>query len=241
MNNTLKNVLANYGSQAWIGIISLIFVPLYVSYIGVESYGLVGVFAVLQSSLSLLDMGLTPMITREMARFKGGAHTPQSICDLLRTVEIVCLGLAVLICVGVFLSAQLLAIHWLRPDKLAPSVVAQALSVMGAVVALRFCENLYRGVLYGLQEQVWFSAANAVLTTVRHVGALALVAWVMPTVQAFFAWQVAVSALCVLVFGGAPIRQCPSQIGQAPSRSKHCRVSSFSRGTRWSTRSWQFC
>ena len=154
-------------------------------------------------------MGLTPMITREMARFKGGAHTPDSIRDLLRTVEMVCLGLAMLICAGVFLSANLLAAQWLRPENLSPSVVAQALGVMGLVVALRFCESLYRGVLFGLQEQVWFSVANGVLTTLRHVGGLALVAFLVPTVEAFFVWQGAVSMLCVLVFGLHAHRKMP--------------------------------
>jgi len=58
---------------------SLAFVPLYIKYLGIEAYGLIGVFAILQAWLRLLDMGMKPAINREMARFTGGAHNAQSI------------------------------------------------------------------------------------------------------------------------------------------------------------------
>jgi hypothetical protein len=39
--------------------------------------------------LGLLDLGMTPTLSREMARFTGGAHTADSIRTLLRTIEII--------------------------------------------------------------------------------------------------------------------------------------------------------
>ena len=66
---------------------SLAFIPLYIKYLGIEAYGLIGLFAVLQAWLVLLDMGMSPTLSREMARFTGGHHSPQSIRDLLRTLE----------------------------------------------------------------------------------------------------------------------------------------------------------
>ena len=56
-----------------------IFIPIYISYLGIESYGLIGLFIILQGLLSLLDMGLSPTLNREMARFRAGVHTPESI------------------------------------------------------------------------------------------------------------------------------------------------------------------
>jgi hypothetical protein len=50
----------------------LAFIPLYIKYHGIEAYGLIGLFALLQAWLGLLDMGMTPILGREMARFTGG-------------------------------------------------------------------------------------------------------------------------------------------------------------------------
>ena len=51
----------------------LVMVPAYVSRLGPEAFGLVSFFIVLQTLFQLLDLGLTPTMSREAARFRGGA------------------------------------------------------------------------------------------------------------------------------------------------------------------------
>lgn len=179
---------------------SLAFVPLYVQYLGVESYGLIGLFAILQAWLSLLDMGMTPTLNREMARYTSGAHNPQSICNLLRSLEVVCFTVAALIAIGIWIASDWLATDWLKVNKLPTTVVAQAIAVMAFVVALRFVESIYRGSLLGLQKQVWYNVANAVFATVRHGGAVLILLFILPTIHAFFIWQAVISVLTIVVF-----------------------------------------
>ena len=64
-----RNLIANYLGQGWAALMGLAFIPLYIKYLGIEAYGLIGLFALLQAWLSLLDMGMTPTLGREMARF----------------------------------------------------------------------------------------------------------------------------------------------------------------------------
>lgn len=196
-----KNILANYIGQGWSALMGLAFVPIYIRYLGIEAYGLIGVFATLQACLTLLDAGLAPALSREMARYKGGAHTPQSIRDLLRSIEIVYGFLAISIAILVWILSPWLAGSWLKAEKLSAAAVAEAISIMGGLVALRWWEGLYKGALQGLQQMVWLSGANVILATLRWAGAGALLAWVSPTVWAFFLWQGIVSLLSVGVFG----------------------------------------
>ena len=42
-----RNLIANYLGQCWVGVMSVVFIPLYIQYLGIEVYGLIGVFAVL--------------------------------------------------------------------------------------------------------------------------------------------------------------------------------------------------
>ena len=107
-----RNLIANYLGQGWAALMGLAFIPLYIKYLGIESYGLIGLFAVLQAWLSLLDMGMTPTLGREMARFTGGSHSAQSIRDLLRSIEVVALGVAIFIAAGIWAASGWLASDW---------------------------------------------------------------------------------------------------------------------------------
>ncbi len=62
-----KNIAANVAGSAWSAIAGLIFAPIYIHYLGVEAYGVIGVFISLQAVLSILDMGLATTLNREMA------------------------------------------------------------------------------------------------------------------------------------------------------------------------------
>ena len=209
MSQLKRNLVANYLGQGWSAVMGLAYIPLYIQYLGMEAYGLIGLFGVMQVWLTLLDMGMTPTLSREMARYTSGAHTPQSINDLLRSLEIICFSIAAFIGVGVWAASGYLASDWLRGEKLPIAVVAQALSVMALVVALRFVEGIYRGSLIGLQRQVWYNGANAVLATVRHGGAVAVLVWISPTVQAFFLWQALASMISIAVFAASVHRTLP--------------------------------
>ncbi len=186
------------------------FVPLYIKYLGMEAYGLIGVFAMLQAWLTLLDMGMTPTLNREMARYTAGAHDAQSIRDLLRSLEIICIATALLIGIVIWLSASWLSTHWLQAEKLPVDKVAQAIAIIGLVVALRFVESLYRGAIIGLQKQVWLSAAASGLATLRWGGAVCVLAWVTSTIEAFFIWQGIVSLLSIFVFALSVHKYLPS-------------------------------
>lgn len=188
----------------------LAFVPLYIKYLGVESYGLIGIFALLQACLALLDMGMTQTLSREMARFTGGAHEVQSIRDLLRSIEIIGFVVAIVIAVGIWAASGWLASDWLRAEKLPVGVVAQAFTIMGVVTALRFIENIYVSSILGMQRQVLFNAATSVMATLRGLGAVSILVWVSPTIKAFFAWQGLISIITVGLFAAVVYRILPA-------------------------------
>jgi O-antigen/teichoic acid export membrane protein len=105
----------------------------------------------------------------------------------------------VLFWISVGAASHHLASHWLNVKALPVDVVATALAVMAVVTALKFCEGIYRGSLFGLQLQVWYNGAYALLSTLRHAGALAVLAFISPTLHAFFIWQGIVSLLTLAV------------------------------------------
>lgn len=208
-----RNLIANYVGQGWTALMGLAFIPLYIRYLGIEAFGLIGLFALLQAWLALLDMGMRPTLVREMARFTAGIHTAQFIRDLLRSVEVVTLGVAFLLFVAVFAASGWLASSWLRVEALPLPEVAQAISIMAAVAALRFVEGIYGSSLVGLQRQVTFNLIGAGMATLRGLGAVAVLAWISPTLRAFFAWQGLVSALSLVLMALATYSSLPGSAG----------------------------
>jgi len=191
------------------------FIPLYINYLGIESYGLIGIFALLQAWLRLMDMGMTPTLGREMARFTGGGRTAESIRDLLRTIEIIAVGIALFMASAVALSSSWIATSWLKAHALPTAVVAQAFAIMGLVTALRFLEGVYRSAIQGLQRQVLFNMINIVMATLRWGGAVAVLAWVSQSIGAFFVWQGIVSFLNLVILATTTYLAIPH--GKRPS------------------------
>lgn len=204
------NVLANYIGSGWNSLMTLIFVPYYIKYLGMEAYGLIGFYAMMQAALMLLDAGMTPTLNREMARFTGGQHTNNSIRNLLRTLEILCVSVLIAFYIFIWLSADFAASRWFQAQSLPDHVIKQAFLLIGLVAALRMIEGLYRGAIIGLQKQVTFNIANATMATLRGAGAVLILAFVQPTIQAYFVWQGIVSALTLALFAWIVYHELPT-------------------------------
>lgn len=195
-----KNIVANVIGSGWYALMGIIFIPIYIKYMGIESYGLVGVFALLLAWLALLDMGMTPTISREMARFSGSTHTNQSILNLLRSVEILALCISLIIIISIIVSADWLVINWLNVEMLPQDVVVNAIIIMGFIAALKFLEGIYRSAIVGLQKQVQLNVMQMFFSTLRGFGAVGVLIFYSPTIYAFFVWQAVVSVLNIVVF-----------------------------------------
>lgn len=197
--STKINAVANFAGSGWTAFLSIIFVRYYLDYIGVEGYGLIGVFTSIQAFIYLLDFGLSPTVNRELARLTTLEGKAQEMRDLKRTLEIPNWISAVFIALLLSALAPLLARYWIQPKDLSIETVMQALIIMSVNVAIMFSANFYTGGLMGLQKQLLLSLINIVCGTLRSAGALAMLVFVSPTIQAFLLWQGAVALLQVVL------------------------------------------
>lgn len=204
-----RNLIANFFGQFWGVAIGIAFVPVYIHYLGTEAYGVVGFYAMLQGWLSLLDVGLSPTLVREMSRFRGGAHDAERIRDILRSIEVAGAALALVAASAIFLLAPYVASDWLRPEHLPAEEITRAVQAMAAIAGLRMIESLHRSTLLGLEQQVLANVASSILATIRAIGALVVLAWASPTLHAFFLWQLAVSVLTCVSMAACAYRALP--------------------------------
>lgn len=196
-----------------------------------EAFGLIGLFAVVQSLVMILDLGMSPTINREMASFTSGGYSPQSIRNLLRSLEIICYSLALAVVIVAWFSSDYFAREWLKVDRLPIAAVANALTLMTLVAALRLCEGVYRGALYGLEQQVWYNCIYSFFLILRYGGVLAILVWFSTTIEAFFIWQAGVSLLTLLVLAMRVHQSLPKTFSQSKfSQESLIRVWKFAGG-----------
>lgn len=143
--------------------------PLYIKYMGAEAYGLVGFFTMLQAWFTLLDLGLTPTIGRETARYHGGAMSALAYRQLFRSLSLIFTSIALMGGFGLWLLAEGIATRWLKFNEIPMSEAILAVQIMAISVALRWMGGLYRGVISGSERLVWLSALNALIATLRFI------------------------------------------------------------------------
>ncbi|HTX19409.1 MAG TPA: oligosaccharide flippase family protein [Bacteroidota bacterium] len=205
-----RNLVANFGGTIWQALMGFAFIPLYVRFMGIESYGLVAFYATLQSVFALFDVGLGNTLTRELARLSVKPGSGQETRNLVRTLETLYWIIALFAGTVVVLLSSLIAHHWLNPAQLPQSTAEQAVLIMGFIIVFQMPVSFYTGGLMGLQKQVLLNVLNVCISTLRAGGAV-LVLWkVAPTIQAFFVWQICLSVATVAVFQRLLWRNLPA-------------------------------
>lgn len=188
-----RNVIAAYVSQIYVALMGIIVLPLYMRFLGVEAYGLVGFFVVLQTWFQLLDMGLGPTLARETARLRGGSGGAVRLRILLRSLEGVFLIVACLGTLAMIMGAEQITGHWLKLGVLPKAEAVHAIQLMALVIAVRWIGELYRGVIMGYEVMVWLSGYAAAFATIRFVIVIPFFIMVSTDISDFFYFQLIVS------------------------------------------------
>jgi O-antigen/teichoic acid export membrane protein len=209
MTDLKSNLLANFAGLGLPTLLQLALVPVYIRLMGIESYGLIGFYAMLLTMMQVLDLGLGTTMNREMARYSTQSDMGDEARDFVRTLELVYWPLGIIAGGIVVAMAPLIATRWINPGTLPVPVVKTAIVIMGGLAAAQFPITLYQGGLLGLQRQVLLNSVRVVGAVIGNGGA-ALILWlVSPTITAFLCWQLAVSSIQAVVLAVCLRRSLP--------------------------------
>ncbi len=200
-----RNLLAGLANSVWSALVALAAVPFYLKYLGIEAYGLIGFFVTTQAVLSLLDMGMAPTINREVARCSASGNLKEA-GKLLHTLAVVYWAMAGAIALVMLALAPLIAGYWLQPKQLSSETISHAVMLMGLVVASRWPIGLYQGALMGAERMTVSSVINMTMVTIGSLGAVMVLAFISPTIEAFFIWQASVGLVYAITMRAAAWR-----------------------------------
>lgn len=200
MDKTTKvNIASNVVGNGINAVLGIVFVPIYIKYIGTEGYGLMGLFATVQTALYLLDMGLSTTLNRELAGFSTNAvENRVKMLNTTRTYEVAFWVLSFSGSIGAIAISYFLAQYWVNPTHFSRADIFFYFTLLSISFMLFLPRGLYAGGLLGLQRHLAMNSANIVGSIVKYVGAILVLVFIEASPRAFFGWQI-IASLCQTV------------------------------------------
>lgn len=188
------DLAANFAAAGWSFLVQIVCIPLYLKFLGIEAYGLIGIYLTLQAILQVLDFGLSPTMNREMARYSVQPEKAAEARDLVRTLEAGYWLIGIAIGAVILAASPWLARDWLKGGAIPLRDLQHTIMLMAVLAVFQWPVSFYQGGLMGLGRQVAYNGLNMVMVTLANGGAVLILWLVSPTIQAFFLWLIAVNA-----------------------------------------------
>jgi len=195
-----KNILANLFGRIWSATINLVCVPLYISILGIESYGLIGFYSVVVASIYILEFGLGATITRSLAQEYKSLEEKDSVRDLARTMEVIFWGISVMTSLILIIAVTVGHQTWVNTETISPHKLVTVLVMMCVSIVFQFPASFYSSGLAGMERQLQQNILNSTFTTLRNLGGILLLLYFKNDVLVFFGWQVLTNIIQVSCF-----------------------------------------
>ncbi|WP_241085765.1 lipopolysaccharide biosynthesis protein [Candidatus Vondammii sp. HM_W22] len=200
MTKNRNNVIANYIGAGWSAALSFVTIPLLLSMLGAEYYGLISLFLALKAIATVFDFGLAVATNREVV-FRLEKKS-SSVDTLITTVVTLYWVIGIVISFVVWLLLQIFLIDWVSAKELTSDQLAMTSLLFTLSLSISWPVALYQNILRSIDEYVTYNIALAVSATFRNPGAL-LVLWIFsPTIEVFMYWYLMASVLEILMYWG---------------------------------------
>ena len=188
------NLLSNYGSRLWTLISVFIFIPIYIYYLGIEYYAIVGFYSLLLGIISFADAGLSSAIIKEFAV----TSTPSYKYSLLLLVERIYILICICLAIVIISCSELIAKKWLVSETIPVSDLKNYIQLIGIGIPIQLISSLYFGALFGLNHQVRANMLQIVWNVFKSGAVVFVLMLTKGNLVWFFIWQILCNVVYVL-------------------------------------------
>ncbi len=185
---TLSEALvAHLGANALNALLSVLFAPIYVKYLGPEGYGIIGFYNAVSAFFFVSDFGAGATINRELAKL-----FPEKM-DLARKMI---RSLEVLVLLGIILAAPVMvafsygaAYYWVNPQTYSRSSVFECFLLMSLSLVFNIIVGFYTNALLGTGRQLLSNVLSSLMSLLRYIGSVPVLIIFQDKIKAFLLWQ----------------------------------------------------
>ncbi len=190
-----KNILANIVGKFWSLFAGFLFIPLYINYLGFESYSIISFSLLIGGVMAVLDAGLTATLSREFARRDNDLIDKVKVFKTLECIYVIITVFCILL---IFFSSDFIAEKWISISKYNSSEVSVFLKIMSLDIGCQLLLRFYLGGLLGLEKQVKANFFQICWGVFRN-GIVVLLIMFSPSLITFFLWQSVSTFIFVLL------------------------------------------
>ncbi|MCZ4673871.1 oligosaccharide flippase family protein [Citrobacter sedlakii] len=167
MNKDIKTLSYIYSVRIYTAVITIVLIPALIAQIGIEAYGLIGFFTVLQACLSILDAGVGGVLTRESIISKNSLSGFTRFNVLYKKVVFFFIILALVLSFVGWLICQRYSMSWLN-TSLASETVITCTTLMFWIFSLRYIQGPFRSIILSNESQLTLTTINFISITLSQ-------------------------------------------------------------------------
>ena len=133
-----RNILANYSTSVSAILLSILFTPLYIRFLGIEAFGIIAFINSLLIFISFLDMGIGSSINREMAKHFKDKTQAEYIFKLTYSLQLIYISIGILAALFFIGLSPLLATSWFNAKNTDIATVKYAFVILSITIACRW-------------------------------------------------------------------------------------------------------
>lgn len=193
------NSIANIASRLWSMISTVVFLPLYLAYLGEEAYGLVTLFTTLHATMSILGFGLSSTLRREFSIGNKSDENKEYKRKLLISVELIYFTVCIIIIVVCYCLSGTIANRWLAGNTLSSGLISKAITLMGVSIGLQMLCNLWHGCLLGLNHQLEVNVYQILFGLIKNCLAVVACYYYKSIIIYYFVFIVVDVLYCIIL------------------------------------------
>jgi len=180
-----KKLFSSFINKFWSFSSNIIFVPIYISLLGLEEFAIISFGILLSALLSVLDAGLTATLSK---MFSSNEVKGLSKYKIFKSLEACYFIIILLVFVVVISISNQIAFNWLKLENLNPETISLCIKIIGLEFGFRLISNFYIGGFIGLENQVKANIYQIIYNILRN-GIVIIPILIDPNLIWFFSWQ----------------------------------------------------
>jgi len=163
--------------------------PIYLHYLGPDAFGLIGIYTLMQAWFNLLDLGLSPMLSRVFAQHESNEFNNKQLINLIRSVEFILLLFSSMFILFAYLLNEKLVEMWLTSDEFTNQEISRILMIFYFMIFLRLFEGIYKSVLIGMQKHLLVNLVLAIVASLKTLSSIIVIIFFSSNIEIFFLIQ----------------------------------------------------
>lgn len=208
IKSSILKIGSNYVARVWSLVSVFIFIPIYIKYLGIESYAVIGFYSLLLGLVGFVDSGMSSAVLKEFS-LDNGINYKYSILRKVEQRYIAICGILILL----FISfSGFISRNWISSEVIPVHQLHYYIILIGVGISFQLLSSLYYGAYFGLNEQLNANLYQVIWSIAKSLLVVVFFIFVNASLEFYFWWQIICNLIYVLVLRFSVIKKLKQEL-----------------------------